>query len=114
MRPGKRYCNRGRVSHSKPRTAALRPEPTRAMDPRPDATLGPRWTVDPGAMPGEPFQFLDVRDGDLETATAALIELATEDGKVLYQAVRANGRRLGLFQTPQEAARAVERVVGKR
>jgi hypothetical protein len=57
---------------------------------------------------------LDVKGGDLETAKAALIELATEDGKALYQAVRANGRRLGLFQTPQEAARAVERVVGNR
>nr|MBI3613951.1 hypothetical protein [Nitrospirota bacterium] len=114
MRPGKRYCYRGRVSHPKPRNAPLRPEPIRTMDPRPDATLGPRWTVDPGAMPGEPFQFLDVKGGDLETAKAALIELATDDGKVLYQAVNANGRRLGLFQTPQEAARAVEIVAGKR
>ena len=114
MRPGKRYCYRGRVSHPKPRNAPFRPETIRAMDPRPDAALGPRWIVDPGAMPGEPFQFLDVRSGDLETATAALIELASEDGKVLYQAVRANGRRLGLFQTPQEAAQAVELVIGKR
>ena len=114
MRPGRRYCHRGRVLHPKPRNAPLRPEAIRARDPRPDGALGPRWTVDPGAIPGEPFQLLDVQEGDLETAQAMLMEQVTDEGTVLYQAVHANGQELGMYQTPQEAARAAERFVGKR
>lgn len=35
---------------------------------------GSRWTFDRGAMPGEPFAFLD---GDNETSTAAMVEIQT-------------------------------------
>lgn len=108
MQPGKRHCDRGLASFSRPRKAPFRPEPAMTMDPRPEATVGRRWANDPGAMPGEPFQFLDVERGDLDTAGVALIEVATETGKVSYLAVKANGRSLGVFQTPQEAAKAAE------
>lgn len=72
-----------------------------ARYPRPPSE---RWTLDPGAIPGEPSFYLDAQDGDLDTATHAIIE--TPKGK--WELVEAGGRSLGIFKTVTQAAARVD------
>ena len=44
----------------------------------PDSPPGPRWWADRGAIPGEPMYYLDVQDGDLDTAKAAIVEVDSQ------------------------------------
>jgi hypothetical protein len=69
-----------------------------------------RWTFDRGAMPGEPFAFLD---GDSDTSVAAIIEIHTPGKPVCYEVRKADGVLLPKAEFPDEAARIAElRVAG--
>lgn len=93
--------------------APLRPEgtPTSAQ---PTAPPGPRWWGDRGAMPGEPVYHLDMRDGDIDTSRAAIIEHDVEGtGNSTWEAVLPSGKSLGKFDTPTEAAKFTEAALKK-
>ena len=72
--------------------------------------LGPHWTPYPGAIPGEPMQYFNVVNDGIDTVAAALIEHPMENGdNSAWEAVLADdGKSLGIFDTPDDAARAVE------
>ena len=84
----------------------LRPESIEKISASPIPPPGERWTADRGTQPGEPFAFLD---GNADTAKAALIERADEQGNVLYEAVDDSGQSMGIFSTVQEAKNMAER-----
>lgn len=90
--------------------AAERPVP-HAIGPLSDRPAGERWTVDPGAIPGEPVMYLD---GDEETATAVLIEKPSDDqGNAVWLAVAVDGTKIAEITTMEEAARAAEAYVDR-
>ena len=64
-----------------------------------------RWTFDRGAMPGEPFAFLD---GDSESCVAAMVEVLTPGKPATYEVRRPGGSLLSQTDFPSEAARAAE------
>jgi hypothetical protein len=42
--------------------------------------MKPRWTTDPGAIPGEPFDYLDIpigEKGEIGEARAVIVEIET-------------------------------------
>ncbi len=89
----------------------LNPEPDTSLpSASPTAPMGPRWTADRGAIPGEPSQFLD---GDAQDAKAAITEIETPKG-MLYEATSADGDRIGTYGNMATAARAAEYVVDAR
>jgi len=63
---------------------------------------GPRWTADPGAMPGEPEAFLD--DGK-----AAIVEVEIDGKPNRFAATTNQGEIIGEFDTFEEAAQAAEK-----
>jgi len=62
----------------------------------PYAPFGPRWHVDRGAMPGEPFAFLD---GDEQSAVAAIFEIHS-DGNVHFELHDSAGEELANSEDP--------------
>ena len=75
-------------------------------DPSPFPLPGPRWTGDPGAVPGEPAY-------ELDGGRAALIEIQTAKGS-RWRVVLEGGGRIGESISFTEAARMAERVVPVR
>lgn len=67
-----------------------------------------RWTFDRGAMPGEPFAFLD---GDKDTSVAAMVEIQTPGKPVCYEVRKVDGILLSKADFPSEAAEVAEREV---
>ena len=114
---------KGVTGSSGPAAPAVTPEkgapttaegkPTRLTTPEPYAPAGKRWTIDPGAMPGEPIQYLDVENKDLETAKGAVIEHTNDQGVSTFEPVLADGKSLGSFPTLTEAAFSLEYEVGQ-
>ncbi len=72
-----------------------------------------RWTTDPGAIPGEPFDYLDIpigEEGEIGEARAVIVEVETPGGS-LWEARAFGGKSLGMFETPDEARAAAEKYV---
>jgi hypothetical protein len=79
----------------------------------PRSPPGPRWTLDPGAIPGEPSYFLDVPGGGaLDEAKAAITEREVPGKGVLFDATTAGGESIGTFSTLGQVAKAAEASVG--
>jgi len=60
-----------------------------------------RWTTDPGAIPGEPDDYLDIpigEDGEIGEAKAVIVEIETPGGS-RWEARAFGGRFLGMFET---------------
>ncbi len=75
--------------------------------------MKPRWTTDPGAIPGEPFDYLDVpigEKGEIGEARAVIVEIETPRGS-LWEARAFGGRPLGRFETAELARTTAERYV---
>jgi hypothetical protein len=85
----------------------LRPEP-HGVSPEPVMPPGERWTVDPGAVPGEPAFTLD---GDAKTGSAAIVEIQDDDGNAVFEARAAGGKVVGRFTDAKDAAKAAEAYV---
>lgn len=68
-----------------------------------------RWTMDRGAMPGEPFAFLD---GDGEDAAAAMYEMQSPGKPVFYEVRLPGGVLLSRADAPAEAAQIAESLMG--
>ncbi len=69
-----------------------------------------RWTPDPGAIPGEPFDYLDIaigKEGEIGEARAVIIEIKTP-GSSIWEARAFGGRSLGLFEIAEQARSAAE------
>ena len=64
-----------------------------------------RWTIDRGAIPGEPFAFLD---GDKETAKASMACIQTPGKSDIFEVRAAGGFLLAQADFPSEAARLAE------
>ena len=63
--------------------------------------LPSRWTTDPGAIPGEPYDYLDIplgEDGEIGEAKAVIVEIETPGGS-RWEARAFGGRFLGMFET---------------
>lgn len=67
-------------------------------------TAGNRWRFDRGAMPGEPFGFLDVVDDDLESAVAAIREVQVPAKGSVFEVSDTRGSLLSSASSPEEAA----------
>lgn len=73
-----------------------------------------RWTTDPGAIPGEPFDYLDIpvgEKGEIGEARAVIVEMETPRGSV-WEARAFGGRPLGTFETAEQSRAAAEVYVG--
>jgi len=60
-----------------------------------------RWTTDPGAIPGEPYDYLDIpirEDGEIGEAKAVIVEIETPGGS-RWEARAFGGKSLGTFET---------------
>ena len=69
-----------------------------------------RWTTDPGAIPGEPFDYLDIpigEEGEIGEARAVIVEIETPRGS-LWEARAFGGKPLGMFETAEQARSAAE------
>ena len=60
-----------------------------------------RWQFDRGAMPGEPFAFLD---GDSETGIAAMVEIQAPAKPTVYEVHSQDGALLSRALWPSMAA----------
>jgi len=72
-----------------------------------------RWTTDPGAIPGEPYDYLDIpigEEGEIGEAKAVIIEIDTPAGS-RWEARAFGGRFLGMFETAEQARTAAQRWV---
>jgi hypothetical protein len=70
-----------------------------------------RWTTDPGAIPGEPYDYLDIpigEDGEIDEAKALIAEIDTPGGS-RWEAMAFGGKSLGLFETAEQARTAAEK-----
>lgn len=65
-----------------------------------------RWTFDRGAMPGEPFAFLD---GNPEESIAAMFELQSHARTTVFEVRDATGKLLSRADDPSAAAMSAER-----
>jgi hypothetical protein len=88
---------------------AIEPVPVEDTSGNPTRPPNARWHSDRGSMPGEPMMLLDAKEGDPETAKAAIIEREIPGKGVLYDARDSNGNLLGTGQTVQEAAAIAEK-----
>jgi hypothetical protein len=78
-----------------------------------EETMKSRWTTDPGAIPGEPFDYLDIpigEKGEIGEARAVIVEMETPGGS-LWEARAFGGRTLGMFETAEQARAAAEKYV---
>ena len=74
-----------------------------------------RWTTDPGAIPGEPDDYLDIpigEDGEIGEAKAVIVEIETPGGS-RWEARAFGGRFLGMFETAEQARTAAQTYVDK-
>ena len=74
-----------------------------------------RWTTDPGAIPGEPYDYLDIpigEEGEIGEAKAVIVEIETPGGS-RWEARAFGGRFLGMFETAEQARTAAEAYVDK-
>lgn len=99
----------------KPETAPpgllVPPEASRAS-PLPTPPPSARWTVDRGAIPGEPMMLLDLpKDGNPEQAKAAIFEREDpkQPGYSRFEVLDGDGNSKGVFGTEKEAAEAAEK-----
>jgi hypothetical protein len=69
-----------------------------------------RWYTDPGSIPGEPQEYLDVQGDDLEGAKAVIIEHETPKGP-RFEARTGDGKSLGTFEFAEQARKAAENSV---
>lgn len=67
-----------------------------------------RWAIDRGAMPGEPFAFLD---GDSETAEAVMVEVENPGKESHFEVRRQNGILLSREDHPSTAAKVAEELM---
>jgi hypothetical protein len=75
-----------------------------------------RWTTDPGAIPGEPFDYVDIpigKKGEIGEARAVIVEIETP-GASLWEARAFGGRPLGMFETAEKARSAAEIYVASK
>lgn len=73
-----------------------------------------RWFHDRGAIPGEPYGYLDFKNGDLNTVAAVIVELDSPEPHFLYEAFLADGTSLGVFEDGEAAQVAAEAAVASR
>lgn len=74
-----------------------------------------RWTTDPGAIPGEPYDYLDIpvgADGEIGEAKAVTVEIETRGGS-RWDARAFGGKSLGMFETAVQARTAAQAYVGE-
>ena len=72
-----------------------------------------RWTADPGAVPGEPYDYLDVpigEDGQVGEAKAVVVEIDTPGGS-RWEARAFGGKSLGMFENAEQARTAAQAYV---
>ena len=72
-----------------------------------------RWTTDPGAIPGEPYDYLAIpvgEDGEIGEAKAVIVEVETPGGSH-WEARAFGGKSLGVFETAEQARIAVQAYV---
>ena len=72
-----------------------------------------RWTTDPGAIPGEPYDYLDIHmgeDGEIGEAKAVIVEIETPGGS-RWEAGAFGGKSLGMFETAEQGRTAAETYV---
>jgi len=72
-----------------------------------------RWTADPGAIPGEPYDYLDIpigQDGEIGEAKAVIVEIETPGGS-RWKARAFGGKCLGMFETAEQARIAAQTYV---
>jgi hypothetical protein len=70
-----------------------------------------RWTTDPGAIPGEPYDYLDIpigEEGEIGEAKAVIVEIETP-GRSRWEARAFGGKSLGTFETAEQARTAAEK-----
>ena len=75
-----------------------------------------RWTTDPGAIPGEPDDYLDIpigEDGEIGEAKAVIIEIDTPAGS-RWEARAFGGKSLGTFETAEQARTAAQTYVDNK
>lgn len=68
-----------------------------------------RWTTDPGAIPSEPYDYLDIpmgEDAEIGEAKAVIVEIETPEGS-RWDTRAFGGKPLGTFETAEEARTAV-------
>lgn len=68
-----------------------------------------RWTLDRGAMPGEPFAYLDGND---ENSVAAMFEIQSPGKPEIYEVRKSGGILVSQSDFPHEAARVAEEIIG--
>src|SRR5437879_13025256 len=79
--------------------------------------VGMRWTTDPGAIPGEPYDYLDIpigQDGEIGEAKAVIIEIETQGGGSRWEARAFGGKSLGVFETAEQARTIAENMVARQ
>jgi N12 class adenine-specific DNA methylase/tRNA1(Val) A37 N6-methylase TrmN6 len=86
----------------------LAPELDTQVADGPTHGAGERWTHDRGAMPGEPFAYLD---GDADTAKAAMREVEVPGKGRYYEVTDTEGNTLSSGTTPREAGELAERAL---
>lgn len=69
-----------------------------------------RWTFDRGAMPGEPFAYLD---GDVDTCIAAMVEVQSGGKPPVYEVRRRGGSLLSQAESANDAAKDAEARLSK-
>jgi hypothetical protein len=69
-----------------------------------------RWTTDPAAIPGEPYDYLDIpkgEEGEIGEAKAVIVEIDTPGGSH-WEARAFGGKCLGMFETAEQASTAAQ------
>jgi hypothetical protein len=72
-----------------------------------------RWTTDPGAIPGEPYDYLDIPVGtasEIGEAKAVIVEIETPRGS-RWEARAFGGKSLGTFETAEQARTSAQAYV---
>lgn len=93
---------------------SIEPEPIEKSSAAPHRPPNARWYSDRGAIPGEPMLLLDAKDGDLDSAKAAIIEREIPGKGVLYDAMDSEGELLGTAETVDQAAAIAEKAFPER
>jgi len=75
-----------------------------------------RWTTDPGAIPGEPYDYLDIplgEEGEIGEAKAVIVEIETPGGS-RWEPRAFGGKSLGMFETAEQARIAAQTYIDKK